>query len=47
MSYEAAEVEANKWLNTQAALHNSDQIAGGNPLNVSGVGDAKINSLLN
>jgi len=44
MSYEEAETEANKWINTQAALHNPDQIAGGNPLNVSILGDTKINS---
>jgi len=26
------------------ALHNPDQIAGGNPLNIGGMGDSKINS---
>ena len=31
-------------MDTQAALHNPDQIAGGNPLNVEGVGDKAINS---
>ncbi|MGM0923924.1 MAG: polymorphic toxin type 15 domain-containing protein [Bacillota bacterium] len=28
----------------QAALHNPDQIAGGNPLNIEGMGDKKINT---
>lgn len=28
----------------QAALHNPDQIAGGNPLNIGGLGDRKVNS---
>jgi 2-keto-3-deoxy-L-rhamnonate aldolase RhmA len=33
-----------EWLDTQAALHNPDQIAGGNPLNIGGMGDKGINS---
>lgn len=45
-SIEDATKQANDWMNTQAALHNPDQIAGGNPLNVSGMGDKGINSSL-
>ncbi|MFC7785528.1 polymorphic toxin type 15 domain-containing protein [Rossellomorea sp. GCM10028870] len=44
MSWEEAELQANRWLKTQAALHNPDQIAGGNPLNISGMGEKRINS---
>nr|WP_234969340.1 polymorphic toxin type 15 domain-containing protein [Bacillus mediterraneensis] len=44
MSWEAAEIKANSWLKTQAALHNPDQIAGGKPLNIGGLGDRRINS---
>lgn len=44
MSYREAKVETQKWLETQAALHNPDIRAGGNPLDVTEVGDAKINS---
>nr|WP_288826852.1 polymorphic toxin type 15 domain-containing protein [uncultured Clostridium sp.] len=45
-SIEDATKQANDWMNSQAALHNPDQIAGGNPLNVSGMGDKGINSSL-
>ncbi len=41
---ETAEDEAKKWLETQAALHDPDQIAGGNPENVTGMGDKGVNS---
>ncbi|WP_412973634.1 polymorphic toxin type 15 domain-containing protein [Niallia circulans] len=44
MSWEEAEIKANSWLKTQAALHNPDLIAGGNPLNIGGMGDKRINS---
>ncbi len=44
MSYQEAETQANKWMESQAALHNPDQIAGGNPLNIGGMGDKGINS---
>ena len=44
MSWEEAETKANSWLKTKAALHNPDQIAGGNPLNIGGVGDKRVNS---
>ena len=43
MSYSAAKLEAQKWISTQAALHNPDQIAGGDPYKVSRMGDAKVN----
>ncbi|GHU61364.1 hypothetical protein FACS189418_0900 [Clostridia bacterium] len=43
---EDAVKQANDWMDTQAALHNPDQIAGGNPLNISGMGDKGINSSL-
>lgn len=44
MSYKDAKNEAESWLKTQAALHNPDQIAGGNPKKVSRMGDARVNS---
>ncbi|WP_343750238.1 polymorphic toxin type 15 domain-containing protein [Paraclostridium ghonii] len=44
LSNEEAKTQAEKWLKTQAALHNPDQIAGGKPLNIGGMGDKKINS---
>ncbi len=44
MSLKEAETQAQKWLDTQAALHNPDQIAGGNPLKIGGMGDSAINS---
>ncbi len=44
MSYGEAKEEADNWIQTQAALHNPDQIAGGNPLTVSRMGDKNINS---
>ncbi|MBB6716821.1 polymorphic toxin type 15 domain-containing protein [Clostridium gasigenes] len=44
MSLKEAETQVQKWLDTQAALHNPDQIAGGNPLNIGGMGDRAINS---
>lgn len=43
-SIEEIELEASQWLKTQAALHNPDMSAGGSPLDVTGVGDARINS---
>ncbi|MFC7371361.1 polymorphic toxin type 15 domain-containing protein [Fictibacillus iocasae] len=43
-SFDEAEKEAKAWLNTQAALHNPDQIAGGMPENIGGMGDKGINS---
>ena len=44
LSYSEAKKQAEEWLKSQAALHNPDQIAGGNPLNIGGIGDSKINS---
>ena len=38
-----AKEKADEWMKTQAALHDPDQIAGGNPLNVTGMGDKRIN----
>ncbi|MFL0253357.1 polymorphic toxin type 15 domain-containing protein, partial [Clostridium neuense] len=43
-SLSEAKQKAKEWLDTQAALHNPDQIAGGNPLNIGGMGDKGINS---
>lgn len=39
-----AKEKANSWIKTQAALHDPDQIAGGNPLNVTGMRNKRINS---
>ncbi len=44
VSKEEAQIKAKEWLDTQAALHDPDQIAGGNPLNITGMGDKRINS---
>lgn len=44
LSREDAEKEADEWLKTQAALHDPDQIAGGDPDNVTGLGDSRVNS---
>ena len=44
LSYSEAKKQAEEWLKSQAVLHNPDQIAGGNPLNIGGMGDSKINS---
>ena len=44
MSYSEAKDEASEWIKTQAALHNPDQIAGGEPSKVSRMGDANVNS---
>ena len=44
MNFSEAKREADAWIQTQAALHNPDQIAGGNPLTVSRMGDKNINS---
>ena len=46
LSYSEAKIKAEEWLKTQAALHNPDQIAGGNPLHIGGMGDTRINSSL-
>lgn len=44
LSRSQAKIEAEKWMKTQAVLHNPDQIAGGNPMNLTGLGDKNINS---
>ncbi len=44
MSYADAKKEAEDWMKKQAALHNPDQIAGGDPAKVSRIGDASVNS---
>lgn len=44
LNYSEAKKQAEEWIKTQSALHNPDMIAGGNPLNVTEVGDARINS---
>ena len=43
ISVEEAKAKAKEWIKTQAALHNPDQAAGGDPTNITGVGDAAIN----
>lgn len=43
MSYAEAKAEASEWLSNQAALHNPDQIAGGDPSKVSRMGDKTVN----
>jgi Novel toxin 15 len=44
LSQEQAKIKAKEWMDTQAALHNPDQIAGGNPVNIGGMGNKAINS---
>jgi len=44
LNVEEVEIQAQEWVDLQAALHNPDQIAGGNPLKIDGVGDKGINS---
>lgn len=44
MDYDAAVAEANAWAKDKAALHGPDQIAGGDPSNIIGLGDSGINS---
>ncbi|MBC6163732.1 hypothetical protein HB999_09675 [Listeria booriae] len=44
LSRTEAQKQADEWMKMQAALHNPDQIAGGDPLNIGGLGDSKINS---
>lgn len=41
-----AKKEAKDWLDTQTALHNPDQIAGGKAEVIGGMGDKKVNSSL-
>ncbi len=46
LSRQEANKQAEEWLASQAALHNPDQIAGGNPLDITRIGDKRINSSL-
>ncbi len=43
LTYTDAKKEAAEWIKTQDALHNPDQIAGGDPLKVSRMGNASVN----
>ncbi|WP_454111897.1 polymorphic toxin type 15 domain-containing protein [Microbacterium aurum] len=45
-SRDEAKQNALEWLTTQAATHRLDGIAGGNMTDISGVGDARVNSSL-
>ena len=38
-----ARQQAQQWLDTQTALHDPDQVAGGHPDSISGMGDARVN----
>ncbi|KNX32728.1 MULTISPECIES: polymorphic toxin type 15 domain-containing protein [Bacillus amyloliquefaciens group] len=38
--------QASDWMDTQAALHNPDQIAGGRADSIGGLGDKRVNSSL-
>ena len=38
-----AEIDANNWLETQAALHDPDQVAGGYATHITGMGDGRVN----
>jgi hypothetical protein len=44
VSPKEAKEQAENWIENQAALHDPDQIAGGNPENVTGMGDRKVNN---
>lgn len=44
LSRSEAKTRAQEWLDTQAALHNPDQIAGGFADRIGGMGDTRINS---
>ena len=43
---DVAKKEAKEWMKEQAALHDPDQIAGGDPTKISGMGDRRVNSSL-
>ncbi|VED66507.1 MULTISPECIES: polymorphic toxin type 15 domain-containing protein [Streptococcus] len=43
---DVAEKKAKEWMKEQAALHDPDQIAGGDPTKIRGVGDRRVNSSL-
>ena len=44
LSPDEAEAQAQQWLDTQAALHDPDQVAGGHAGTTTGLGDARVNS---
>lgn len=44
LSLEEEEDQAQHWMDTQSALHNPDQVAGGNSGSIGGVGDKGVNS---
>lgn len=46
LSYQEAEQKAKEWIKDKAALHNPDQIAGGYPEKIDGLGDSRVNSSL-
>ena len=46
MSYDDAVKVADEWIKSKAVLHNPDQIAGGNSMNLTGLGDKNVNSSL-
>jgi hypothetical protein len=41
-----ARAQATQWLETQTALHDPDQVAGGHADTINGVGDARVNSAI-
>lgn len=43
LSRAQATAQAEQWLSTQAALHDPDQVAGGHPEMITGMGDARTN----
>ena len=43
---DVAKKKAKEWMEEQAALHDPDQIAGGDPTKISGMGDRRVNSSL-
>lgn len=46
MSRKESKETAKEWMEEQAALHDPDQIAGGDPTKISGMGDRRVNSSL-
>ncbi|WP_088292956.1 polymorphic toxin type 15 domain-containing protein [Bacillus mycoides] len=43
LTLKEAKTQANEWMKTQAALHNPDQVAGGRPEIIGGMGDKRVN----
>lgn len=44
LTRDEARAQAQQWLDTQAALHDPDQVAGGHADTITGLGDARVNS---